>query len=112
MDRTIVKIFGAGVLVILVAATFTAIGASTEPISVGRLIEGDVYQATSNTAGFDVSTHTVFGELGTATWCGYCKYAHGALKEIWNDGLYDFYYVSMVDDKDVIHLVCRYKKYQ
>jgi len=100
MDRTIVKIFGAGVLVILVAATFTAIGASTEPISVGRLIEGDVYQATSNTAGFDVSTHTVFGELGTATWCGYCKYAHGALKEIWNDGLYDFYYVSMVDDKD------------
>ena len=44
-------------------------------------------------------THTVFGELGTATWCGYCKYAHGALKNIFAEGNYDFYYVSLVDDK-------------
>ena len=44
-------------------------------------------------------THTVFGEFGTATWCGYCKYAHGALKNIFAEGNYEFYYVSLVDDK-------------
>ncbi|MHA1193726.1 MAG: hypothetical protein ACTSP9_15795, partial [Promethearchaeota archaeon] len=23
-------------------------------------------------------SHTILGEFGTATWCGYCKYAHAA----------------------------------
>jgi glutaredoxin len=46
------------------------------------------------------ATHTVFGEYGTATWCGYCKFAHGALKEIYAEGQYDFYYVSLVTDKN------------
>lgn len=47
-------------------------------------------------------THTVFAEYGTATWCGYCKYAHGALKNIYAAGTYPFYYVSLVDDKNSI----------
>jgi len=46
----------------------------------------------------DFATHTVLGEYGTATWCGYCKYAHGALKEIYKNDWYDFYYVSLVCD--------------
>src|SRR4030043_1669627 len=46
------------------------------------------------------ATHTVLGEDGTATWCGYCKYAHGALKEIYKQDWYDFYYVCLVDDKN------------
>ena len=45
-------------------------------------------------------THIVLGEYGTATWCGYCKYAHGALKEIYKNDWYDFYYVSLVCDKN------------
>ena len=45
-------------------------------------------------------THAVLGEYGTATWCGYCKYAHGALKEIYNEGQYQFYYISLVTDKN------------
>jgi hypothetical protein len=45
-------------------------------------------------------THTAFGEYGTATWCGYCKYAHGALKELYTEGQFDFYYVSLVCDKN------------
>ena len=45
-------------------------------------------------------THTVLGEYATATWCGYCKYAHAALKNIYNHGWYPFYYVSLVDDKN------------
>jgi len=47
------------------------------------------------------ATHTVLGEYGTATWCGYCKYAHGALKELYKGGWHDFYYVSLVCDKNV-----------
>ncbi len=46
------------------------------------------------------ATHTIFGEYGTATWCGYCKYAHGALKALYKGGWHDFYYVSLVDDKN------------
>ena len=47
-------------------------------------------------------THTILGEYGTATWCGYCRYAHGALKEIYAEGQYPFYYISLVDDKNPI----------
>ena len=46
----------------------------------------------------DRATHTVLGEFGTATWCKYCKYAHGALKELYSEGQLDFYYVTLVDD--------------
>ena len=46
------------------------------------------------------ATHTVLGEYGTATWCGYCNYAHGALKELYAEGQLDFYYVSLVCDKN------------
>ena len=44
-------------------------------------------------------THTVIGEFGTATWCGYCPYAHGALKQIYSED-YPFYYITMVGDKN------------
>jgi hypothetical protein len=48
------------------------------------------------------STHTVFGEYGTSTTCGYCKYAHGALKELYAEGQLDFYYVSLVCNQNSI----------
>ncbi|KYK32049.1 MAG: hypothetical protein AYK22_00370 [Thermoplasmatales archaeon SG8-52-3] len=44
------------------------------------------------------ATHTVLGEYGTATWCGYCRYAHGALKELYSEGQLDFYYITHVSD--------------
>jgi len=47
-----------------------------------------------------LQTHKIFGEYGTATWCGYCKYAHGALKALKGGFWHDFYYVSLVDDKN------------
>jgi glutaredoxin len=46
------------------------------------------------------ATHTVFCEYGTATWCPYCRFAHGALKELYAEGQLDFYYVSFVTDKN------------
>jgi len=57
--------------------------------------------AASNTGENDqgkFSTHNVLGEYGTATWCGYCKYAHGALKALYKGHFHDFYYVSLVSD--------------
>jgi len=50
--------------------------------------------------GKNLATHTIIGEYSTATWCGYCQYAHGALKALYKDGRHDFYYVSFVDDKN------------
>ncbi len=47
-------------------------------------------------------THTAFGEYGTATWCGYCRYAHGALKELYAEGQLDFNYVALVCDKNSV----------
>jgi len=68
----------------------TAFGAVTQP-SDGKKIEGKSQQK-------NLATHTVIGEYGTATWCGYCKYAHGALKALYKGGWHDFYYVSLVCD--------------
>ncbi|MBN1861468.1 MAG: hypothetical protein JW840_08425 [Candidatus Thermoplasmatota archaeon] len=48
----------------------------------------------------NVQTHKVLGEYGTATWCGYCQYAHGALKALKAGFWHDFCYVSLVDDKN------------
>ena len=45
-------------------------------------------------------SHIIIGEFGTATWCGYCKYAHAALKNIYAGGWHPFYYVTLVCDKN------------
>lgn len=46
------------------------------------------------------STHTVFAEECSATWCGYCPTVINFLENIWNGGQYDWYYVTLVDDKN------------
>ncbi|MCD6448048.1 MAG: hypothetical protein J7L58_03260 [Thermoplasmata archaeon] len=45
-------------------------------------------------------THTVFVEYTTATWCPYCKYAHAALRNIYEGGWYPFYFVTHIIDKN------------
>jgi len=45
-------------------------------------------------------THTILGEFGTATWCSWCIYAHGALKNIYAGGWHPFYYVTLIGDKN------------
>ena len=67
----------------------------------GLVIEKEsVSNETNNKSSNDRATHTVLGEYGTATWCGYCKYAHGALKELYAEGQLDFYYITYVCDKN------------
>lgn len=65
-------------------------------------IPDNVYTKEDNQQTTRDFTHTVFGEFGTATWCGYCKYAHAALKEIFAEGQYPFFYVSLVTDKNTV----------
>jgi PKD domain len=85
--KKIIPICIAGILL------YTAFGAVALP--------NDTMEITNeNDMGKMDFTHTIFAEYGTATWCGYCKYAHGALKEIYAEGQYPFYYVSLVTDKN------------
>jgi len=45
-------------------------------------------------------THTVFAEECSATWCGWCPFVIDWLHNIWEDEDYDWYYVTLVDDKN------------
>jgi hypothetical protein len=60
----------------------------------------DSAQSLSKVNSIGEATHTPIAEYGTSTWCGYCKYAHGALKELYAEGELDFYYVTLVCDKN------------
>ncbi|MBC7128140.1 MAG: PKD domain-containing protein [Thermoplasmatales archaeon] len=48
------------------------------------------------------TTHTVFIEVATATYCPYCPAMGGALKSIFDKNVYPFYYVSMIGDVNSI----------
>ncbi len=43
-------------------------------------------------------THTVFCEVGTATWCPSCPSMANELDDVYESGKYPFYYVEMVTD--------------
>lgn len=75
------------IVVILLCTTFGAVAE-----------QNNENKTTEENQGNNLATHTVFGEYGTATWCGYCKYAHGALKALYKGGWHDFFYVSLVCD--------------
>lgn len=46
------------------------------------------------------ASHAPIAEYGTSTTCGFCKYAHGALMELYEEGQLDFYYVTLVCNKN------------
>jgi hypothetical protein len=73
-------------------------------------LETDVTKSNNNDKGNRDFTHTVFAEDGTATWCGFCHYAREALDAIYTSGDYPFYYVCLVDDKN-IHAAERNNEY-
>lgn len=45
-------------------------------------------------------TNAVLGLYGTATWCPPCSTAHNALKQLYDAGQHNFYYISLVCDKN------------
>ncbi len=48
------------------------------------------------------TTHTVFVEMGTATYCPYCPSMLSALYSIYQKGELPFYFVSLVGDKNQV----------
>ncbi len=44
--------------------------------------------------------HNVFIEEGTATWCHNCPQVANILHELYESGDYNFYYVSLIEDKN------------
>ncbi|UCD13053.1 MAG: hypothetical protein JSW60_05690 [Thermoplasmatales archaeon] len=86
MKRKIIGIFVCMLLFSTVAGTISSSEPSRQSLNKVTTSEG--------------ATHTVFGDYGTSTTCGYCKYAHGALKELYAEGQLDFYYVSLVCNKN------------
>jgi hypothetical protein len=85
--KRIIPIFIIGIFIV------SGIGASASNVANESVtVEND------DGATIDKGTHTVLGEYGTATWCGFCKYAHGALKELYAEGQLDFYYISHISD--------------
>jgi glutaredoxin len=63
-------------------------------------VNSDVRTLNDKSQGDRDFTHTVFAEDATATWCGYCHFAHEALKNIYTSGDYPFFYTTLVDDKN------------
>ena len=59
-----------------------------------------IKEKNTDTSTTEAETHTILAELLTATWCGYCKYAHAALKQYYEEGSYPLLYVSFVNDKN------------
>lgn len=50
------------------------------------------------------STHTVMAELGTVSWCPHCPVASDEIYKIFNSSNHDFYYVTLVYDKNPLAL--------
>ncbi|MCD6467763.1 MAG: hypothetical protein J7L32_00395 [Thermoplasmata archaeon] len=66
----------------------------------GAMVVNGYTSTDTKKPGFDGYTHTVLGEMGTATWCGYCPTVSGYLWNIYSAGTRDFHYVSLVADKN------------
>ncbi|RLF41318.1 MAG: hypothetical protein DRN12_03515, partial [Thermoplasmata archaeon] len=56
-------------------------------------------ETSSNTVN-DQFTHTVFCEVGTASWCPACPKMASELKAVFDKGDYPFYFVELVVDKN------------
>jgi hypothetical protein len=51
---------------------------------------------------FKVTSHTVLGEVCSATWCPNCPTVHGWLDDLYTSGDHDFEYVSLVGNVNTI----------
>lgn len=70
---------------------------NTKPVS-----EAVTYQERSICTTQTNYTHTVFVEVGTATWCPSCPDSNTAWHSIYGSGIYDFQYVELVSDKNPV----------
>jgi glutaredoxin len=69
-------------------------------ISIANIIAASQNRSLLKTLKNENFTHAVFVEFGTATNCHYCKFAHRALKNLYESKELPFYYVSLVDENE------------
>ena len=93
MNNKTIKILEAAVIVSLLCATGTVF--SSSPIRE----EATAIEPNTPSEPLADYTHTVLVEGVTASWCQPCHYAANAIYSIYNSGLYDFYYVALVEDR-------------
>lgn len=65
-------------------------------------IDGSSYYSITISPSDESFTHTVFIEEGTATWCTNCPAVANILELLYTSHSYNFYYVSLVDDKNTL----------
>jgi hypothetical protein len=90
------KIIPLLVLGILVISSYSA-------VAVNDKNEKEIFEKIENVRDGNkgnVYSHTILGEFSTATWCGHCWKAHGALINIYAGQWHPFYYISLVDDEN------------
>jgi len=62
--------------------------------------DGSLYYTITVSLSSQDLEHFVFVEEGTATWCDNCPVISNYLHELYESGDYNFYYVSMITDKN------------
>jgi len=87
--KKIIPICIAGILIC------TAFGAAALP-------NNNLDKINGNNTGKTEYTHTVFVEVGTATWCPSCPASNTAWHSIYGTGNYDFEYTEMVIDMNSV----------
>lgn len=89
------KIISAGILMMLFFSTISVVASPKN--------EKNEYLSNFNnqsTKSLDEYTHTVLVEACTATWCSPCATASTVMNQIFYSGDYNFYYTSLVSDKN------------
>jgi len=95
LKNRMLKILGVSIILIMLFSSATALSIvkpSNEIDVVERSAQGDR----------DPYTHTVFVEVGTATWCPSCPASNNAWHSIYGSGNYDFEYCELVVDKNSV----------
>jgi len=93
IKKRMFEILSAGIILIMLFSSATALSIvkpSSEIDTIERSVQGDR----------DPYTHTVFVEVGTATWCPSCPASNNAWHSIYGSGNYDFEYCELVVDKN------------
>lgn len=73
--------------------------AGTGPIG-DPSVDGSIFYTISVKEDRKELVHNVFIEEGTATWCHNCPKVANILHELYETGNYNFYYVSLIQDKN------------
>jgi hypothetical protein len=90
-------------IIIIGIVVLSGLGASAIPNDVNQPDEENTKYNTQNDPNTPRDyTHTVFIEVGTATWCPSCPGSNTAWHTIYQGGNYDFEYTELVIDKNTI----------